>query len=75
MKTVKALLSTCALALCATAAFAQTYGTWNDGSSSGGAGNWQGGGAQSGSTIINGQVSGRRCHARPPFGPSAHQSA
>ncbi len=56
MKTVKALLSTCALALCATAAFAQTYGTWNDGSSSGGAGNWQGGGAQSGSTIINGQV-------------------
>ena len=56
MKTIKALLTASVLALSTTMAFAQTYGTWNDGSSSGGAGNWQGGGAASGSTIINGQV-------------------
>jgi hypothetical protein len=54
MKIFKALLTACAFALCTTPAFAQTYGSWNDGSSSGGAGNWQGG--ASGSTIINGQI-------------------
>ena len=49
MKTVKALLTASALVLSTTAGFAQTYGTWNEGSSSGGAG-------ASGSNIINGQV-------------------
>jgi hypothetical protein len=49
MKTFKALLTASALILSTSAGFAQTYGTWNDGSSSGGAG-------ASGSNIINGQV-------------------
>ena len=50
MKSLKALLAASALLLSSSAGFAQTYGTWNDGSSSsysGGAG---------GSNIINGQV-------------------
>jgi hypothetical protein len=55
MKTLKALLTASAFVLSTTAAFAQTYGSWNNGSSSGGAGNWQGAPA-SGSTIINGQI-------------------
>src|ERR1700735_3915840 len=59
MKTVKALLIASTLALSTTAAFAQTYGSWNEGSSSGGAGassGWQGGSTSSGSNIVNGQV-------------------
>jgi len=61
MKTVKALLIASAFALSTTAAFAQTYGSWNEGSSSysGGAGasaGWQGGSTFSGSNIVNGQV-------------------
>ena len=56
MKTVKVLLSASALLLSTIAAFAQTQGTWNDGSFSGGAGNGQGGQNASGSSIINGQV-------------------
>lgn len=56
MQTVKALFTASAILLSATAGFAQTYGTWNDGSSSGGVGSGQGGQTASGSTIINGQV-------------------
>ena len=56
MKKLKAFLAASALVLSTTAAFAQTYGTWNDASSSGGSGNWQGGATASGSTIINGQI-------------------
>src|SRR5580692_3656463 len=61
MKTFKTLLAVSALLLSSTAAFAQTYGTWNESSSSnqGGAGassGWQGGSTSSGSNIINGQV-------------------
>jgi len=50
MKSVKTLLTASVLLLSSSAGFAQTYGSWNDGSSSsysGGAG---------GSNIINGQV-------------------
>lgn len=47
MKTLKILLTASAFILSTSTAFAQTYGTWNDGSSSGGA---------SGSNIINGQI-------------------
>src|SRR5215475_14100542 len=50
MKTFKALLIASAVIFSTGAAFAQTYGTWNDNSSSGGAG------ASSGSNIINGQI-------------------
>jgi hypothetical protein len=62
MNTLKTLLTASALALSTTAAFAQTYGSWNDAASSnqGGAGassGWQGGAtSSSGSNIINGQV-------------------
>lgn len=50
MKTFKALFTVSALILSTTASFAQTYGSWNEGSShSGGVG-------ASGSNIINGQI-------------------
>ena len=48
MNAFKALLTASAFVLSTAAAFAQTYGSWNDGPSSGGV---------SGSTIINGQIS------------------
>ena len=53
MQIVKVLFTASAVLLSTAAGFAQTYGTWNGGSS-GGAGNGQGG--QNGSTIINGQI-------------------
>lgn len=56
MKTINALLAASVLFLSATVAQAQTYGTWNQGSSSGGVGNGQHGGNGAGSTIINGQI-------------------
>jgi hypothetical protein len=49
MKTFSALFTASVFILSTTAAFAQTYGTWNDASSSGGA-------SASGSNIINGQI-------------------
>jgi hypothetical protein len=57
MKTIKILLAASVLALCASAADAQTYGTWTNASSSyqGGAGN-SGGSASTGSNIVNGQI-------------------
>lgn len=54
MNAFKALLAASAFVLSTAAAFAQTYGSWNDGSSSGGVGSGQGGAP--GSTIINGQI-------------------
>jgi hypothetical protein len=52
MKTLKALLAASAVILSTSAAFAQTYGTWNNGSSySGGAGASAGG-----SNILNSQI-------------------
>ena len=62
MKSFKALLAASVLVLSSSAAFAQSYGSWNDGSSSwsGGAGaqsGWAAGGPNaSGSNIVNGQI-------------------
>ena len=61
MKTVKAILAVSALLLSSTATFAQTYGTWNDLSSSnqvgaGASSGLQGSSTATGSNIINGQV-------------------